>query len=460
MNIKDYIKINQELRSSTIKRRPDIITSKSTVSSASSDVALSGQINQAIFSPGSFSGTLASTLYNIPEIGICVDFWKDNIGSSRIMISARDETKSKEVKFAEALESYLNDYQMINGLPFRVLFNQNSLDYVLQGTEVYILSKKKVNLDKWYFPQALVPIKFADADISTEQDDFGYYTYTVKTKASEFNNDNIYICKRAACPADEFGTPVLFRALRPIQKQLTDNELDRSISKMGIASSFVLIKYGTEEEPRQDEDLQELYDEISNNIADGIGFGVVPPDVAVESLFKSSSVGQFSRDKIYEMYLESINYAFGGVLSAISPASNTGASSDRPLIILKNILQSERDARKDQIIDRMINYCALMNNIPAPTASLGDIKMVIQTESSIKLDEFDRGIISHETYLEDRFHQEVSRLRTEHSGYSDVVVPRDLPYTKSGGNTTENTKKSRENDENVPISGQNQPNNG
>lgn len=428
MNIKNYIELNRELRSGAIKRRSGATQQSNSVAiTASSDVGLSSQLTRAIFDAKQFA-TVAETLYTVPEIGLCVDFWKANIGSSRLMVSADDP---KDEKFADALEKYLNTIPMMNGLPFKALFNQNGMDYVLQGNEVYLVSSKKIEVDGFYFPAAILPVKFKDVDISSEEDEFGYFTYSVSTKGKEFKDKQIFLCKRSASPADEFGTSVLFRALRPIQKQLSDNELDRSVTKMGIASSFVLIKYGTDESPRQDSELQELYDEISTNLEAGIGFGVVPPDIAAESLFKSSALGQFNRDKIYEMYIASINYAFGGVLSAVSPQSNTGASSDRPLIILKNILQSERENRKEQIIDRVSNYCALMNNKVAPNISMGSIKIIVQTENDISLKEFDRGIVSHETYLEDRYEQEVSRLRREHKDNADVVVPRDLPYTKS-----------------------------
>ena len=438
--VKKCIDLNRQLRSEHIKKFGQDVHVTKAATAASSDSNLSYQLSSAVYTESNFV-KLASTLYNIPEIGICVDFWKGNIGTKRITTSFINKDaaeKKSNASFNDALELYLNSYQMVSGLPFRVLFNNNAMDYVLYGNEPYFITTKKVEIGKYRFPAMIMPVGYADADISTDQDEStGAYEYELTVGPTTHKDSNVIMCKRAANVFDEFGRSVLLRAVRPIQRNLADNELDRSISKAGMAASFVLLKYGTEDAPRTDDELQELYDSISDNIESGIAFGVVPPDVSSESLMKSSAMSQFNRDKIYEMYIESINYAFGGVLSAVAPKSNTGSSSDRPLIILKNILDAERQARKEQIIDRIVDHCRLLNGIQEPMeSSIGRIAITIQTEDDVMMRAFDRGLLSAESYLEERFQSEVFKLRREKKDYSDVIVPRQLPYTSSGSTSS------------------------
>ena len=64
-----------------------------------------------------------------------------------------------------------------------------------------------------------------------------------------------------------------------------------------------------------------------------------------------------------------------------------------------------------------------------------DIDLLIESMQDSKLKEFDRGIMSTETYLSDKFDTELSKIEKENDTYKDQIIPRDLPYTKSQNDT-------------------------
>ncbi len=431
--IQRYIKMNQEIRARFTSGRIHPEAQK-IVTATTADQTFSNNLLRE-------SRTLASTkdvpvfeqLYNIPEVAVCVDFWVSNIGTRAIMPT------SKNQKFVDALIRYLSFYEQIPGYTFLSMFNSNAKDYVFHGNEVYFVDTRLTEVDGFKFPKKIIPIPYTESGLDGEAVFPDGVEYTAEYLDVALDSKKILVCKRMAKPMDVFGVSVIERVVRPVSQAISDSELDASVSRMGVLSSFVLVKYGTEENPRTDDDIEELHTELQANMEQGIAFGVVPPDVSVESLFKSSNASSFNRDKIYETYIESVDVAFGGVINTLRPKSNAGGGSDKSLIMLRNILNAEREVRRSQIIVPIINKIKKMNGLEDDVVvELTDIDLVIETLQDAKLKEFDRGIMSTETYLEDKFQSELVKIKKEIDEYKQFIVPRDLSYTKSGSSSDQN----------------------
>lgn len=426
-----YIKMNQELRARFTMGGASMVGK--TVTSASSEATFGNNLSReskTLISNNSIP--IFEQLYAIPEIAICVDFWLANLGTRSFMISSQNDA------FAKALLKYLKEYEQIPGQTFLSMFNSNAKDYIFHGNEIFFSDTRMTEVDGFKFPKVVSTIPWNDAAVESEVFFPTGPEYAVEYLETAIDNKKLIMCKRCAKAMDKYGVSMIERAVRPVASQITDSELDSSVSKMGVLSSFVLVKYGTEDEPRTDSDIEELHTELQTNMEQGIAFGVVPPDVSVESLFKSSNASSFNRDKIYTTYIDAIDVAFGGVLSMIKPRSNTGAGGDKSLVVFRNLMNAERESRKNQIVMNLVRRAIKMNGIEdSVTVDLTDIDLLIESLQDAKLKEFDRGVMSTETYLEDKFGTELVKIEKENTEYKDQIVPRDLPYTKS--QTTESS---------------------
>jgi hypothetical protein len=430
-----FIKMNQEIRSRISAgkiRDPRVVTS------ATADTVFGNNLSResrALITNNSIP--VFEQLYAIPEIAICVDFWNANLGTRTFMLTSENEA------FVVALNKYLREYEQIPGQTFLTMFNSNAKDYIFHGNEIFFVDTRLTEVDGFKFPKKIISIPWSDAAVECEVTFANGPEYVVEYLDAEIDNKKIIFCKRAAKAMDKYGVSLIERAIRPVASQITDSELDSSVSKMGVLSSFVLVKYGTDDNPRTDSDIEELHTELQANMEQGIAFGVVPPDVNVESLFKSSNASSFNRDKIYETYVDAIDTAFGGVINTVKPGSNTGAGGDKSLVMLRNLVNYERDSRKNQIVSQIVRRAIKLNGIEeSVSVQLTDIDLLIESIQDSRLKEYDRGAMSTETYLEDKFESELSKIKKESEDYRELIVPRDLPYTKTQNSTpTEESKK-------------------
>jgi len=384
-------------------------------------------------------------LYAIPEIAICVDFWNGAMKSKSITV----ESLSDEVppKFRTAFNKYFSDYEQVDDKSLTDLLNENIRDYLFHGMETFWYSPTFTEIDGFKFPKSIIPVKYKDSNLRVEDKDIRGVTYSMSPFQDTIKSSQVLVCKRMGTIHDEIGIPFMARALSPVSTMMVDSELDTSIAKLGIMSSFVLIKYGTNDDPRSEEELNELYEELRKNIQMGVGFGVVPPDVNVDSLFKAYGASSFNRDKIYETYLRSIDLAFGGVITLVSPKANLGSASDNVVVTLQNLISQERNDRKSKIMDVIARRVAKANGIlEVPEVTLSDVEFSLNVTQENRLKEYDRGIISYKTYVGDKYSMERSRLIDEQENDRGLVKPRQLPYNQpSGGSDDQKDTEPKEN---------------
>lgn len=424
--IKDYISLNQKIRNNLLMSGGE----KNVAHGNAQNNALVNSLSSAL-STASSGKSVYEQLYSIPEIAVCVDFWFGNLGTKTFVFSSANEA------FEKACAKYFASQEQIKGtgITFLDIFNRSARDYIFYGNEVFYATKTLVEVDGFKFPKMLTAIPYKDASIEDETTLEKGCLYDVEYLDKTYTSPEIFLVKRLAGVYQPYGVSMLERAIRPVTSALNDNSLDQSLAKMGIMSAFVLVKYGTNEEPRDDQELEDLHTELSKNMQSGIAFGVVPPDITVESLFKSSATSSFNRDKIYETYVDAIDIAFGGVINTIKPDSNSGGGSEKSLIFLRNLIQAERENRKRSVFGPLMSRIRLINSIEEECeVKLTELDILINSIQDSRIKDFDRGAMSLKTYLGENYDSEISRIKREwDTGEREVIQPRDLPYTKSGG---------------------------
>ena len=437
--IKDYIRLNQELRNKMLSSAEGGFSARGNTQNN----ALMNSLSSAL-STATARRSIYEQLYAIPEIAVCVDFWVGNLGTKTFIFS------SSNSKFEAACAKYFNQFEQIkgSGRTFLDIFNASAKDYVFYGNEIFYATRTLTEVDGFKFPKMVTAFSYNNASVADETTLDKGCLYEVEYLDEEYKSPEIFLTKRMAGTYEPYGISMLERVIRPVSSALSDNSLDQSIARMGIMSAFVLVKYGTTDEPRSDDELEALHLELSRNMQSGIAFGVVPPDVTVESLFKSSSSGSFNRDKIYETYVDAIDMAFGGVLNTIKPDSNSGGGSEKSLIFLRNLLNNERDNRRRGVFSVLMSRIRAINSIEEEcVCELTDVDILINSIQDSRIKDFDRGAMSTKTYLGEKYDSEISRIKKEwDSNERDLIVPRDLPYTKTDTTSEDNPPEAETNE--------------
>lgn len=391
-----------------------------------------------------FKRSSIESMYLIPEIAICVDFWRGAMKTKSVSVESEDKA------FAKAFEKYMSIYEQVPGKTLVDLFNDGVWDYLFYGTEPIFIDSKFVDIDGFRFPRTIIPLRFSDSKLKEASRTIAGIEYSAEPiGGTTLQNKDLIVCKRVSGIHDTFGVPFVARAINPVYTQMSDSELDAALTKMGIMSSFVLIKYGTEKEPRDQEELAQLHEELQQSIRMGVGIGVVPSDVSIEKVFASGS-NAFNRDKIFETHFKSIDIAFGGVLTIISPKANLGSAADNVVMGLHALIEGEREERKNKILNAIARRVVKLNTQEsAPTLALSEIEFSMTVTQENRLKEYDRGMTSYKTYMGNKYNTEISRIKEELEGNGDrkFLVPRELPYNKPASKESDSEGPERKDEE-------------
>lgn len=432
--IKRCIEMNRAIRSEVVVTNNHSRTRSSLATPATLDKEKQ-RIEKTIFKRSSIE-----SLYLIPEIAICVDFWRSAMKTKTVSVESADRT------FASAFEKYITTYEQVPGKTLVDLFNDGVWDYLFYGTEPIFVDARFVDVDGFRFPRSIIPLKFSESKLKEYSRTISGIEYSADPVGGALiANKDLIVCKRISGIHDTFGVPFVARAINPVYTQMSDSELDAALTKMGIMSSFVLIKYGTEKEPRDQDELAQLHEELQQSIKMGVGIGVVPADVSIEKVFASGS-NAFNRDKIFETHFKSIDIAFGGVLTIISPRANLGSAANNVVMGLHALIEGEREERKNKILNAIARRVAKLNTQESsPTIALSEIEFSMTVTQENRLKEYDRGMTSYKTYMGNKYDTEISRIKEELDGNGDrkFLVPRELPYNKPASKESDSEEPER-----------------